>query len=296
MGGLVKKMPKTAALALVACLAICGLPPFNGFVSEFLIYSGLFKSLNGGNLLSSLSLLGAIIALALIGGLALFAFTRFYSITFLGSARSSHVNTAQEVEKGMLLPKIILVVSILAIGLGSAWLMPLISKVMVVFGVDYSQPLSSAGDSLLRVGITGAVLLVVIGLLYALRAYQQKQVAISQNLPWGCGYDYKPEDVPLHQYTATSYAANYVEIGNAITGSRKKPILYAEEEIFPTAREFKAIPYDKLANKLVTEPAQKILAASEQAAVFQTGSLRHYVLYALAFGLLILGLSYFQVI
>jgi hydrogenase-4 component B len=292
MGGLIKKMPKTAALALVGCLAICGLPPFNGFVSEYLIYLSLFKSLNEGDLLSSLSLLGVIIVLALIGGLALFAFSRFYSIIFLGSGRSAYVDKAQEVEKIMLGTKFLIVGLILAVGLGAVWIMPFIGQVTASFGQNYTLPLADIAPPLLQVGISGGIFILVIGLLYGLRTYQQKRVLVSRNLPWGCGYDYKPEDVPLHQYTATSYAANYVEIGNAITGSRKKPILYAEEEIFPTAREFKAVPYDKLASKLVNEPAQKILAASEQAAVFQTGSLRHYVLYAVAFGLLILILSY----
>ena len=49
-------MPHTSILFLVAALAICGLPPLNGFVSEFLIYSGLFNGLKTGNMVSMLSL------------------------------------------------------------------------------------------------------------------------------------------------------------------------------------------------------------------------------------------------
>ena len=50
MGGLIKKMPQTAILFLIAAMAICGLPPFNGFISEFLIYLGLFEGVHSGSL------------------------------------------------------------------------------------------------------------------------------------------------------------------------------------------------------------------------------------------------------
>jgi formate hydrogenlyase subunit 3/multisubunit Na+/H+ antiporter MnhD subunit len=55
LGGLIKKMPQTAALFLIAAIAICGIPPFNGFVSEFIIYTGLYNWLSDATLVSLLA-------------------------------------------------------------------------------------------------------------------------------------------------------------------------------------------------------------------------------------------------
>jgi hydrogenase-4 component B len=85
LGGLIKRIPHTAYLFLIGSLAICGLPPFNGFVSEFFIYSGLFKGLSSDLFLFILTMLFSILALVLIGGLALICFTKAFGIVFLGN-------------------------------------------------------------------------------------------------------------------------------------------------------------------------------------------------------------------
>src|SRR5260221_14026697 len=76
LGGLIKRMPKTSLLFLLGALAICGFPPFNGFISDFLIFAGLFKGLLGGGLMIDLTILATFIGLVLIGGLAIFCFTK----------------------------------------------------------------------------------------------------------------------------------------------------------------------------------------------------------------------------
>ena len=70
LGGLIKRMPQTAALFLVAAIAICGIPPFNGFISEFIIYVGLYNWLSDATLVALLVAISATAALAMIGGLA----------------------------------------------------------------------------------------------------------------------------------------------------------------------------------------------------------------------------------
>jgi NADH:ubiquinone oxidoreductase subunit 5 (subunit L)/multisubunit Na+/H+ antiporter MnhA subunit len=96
LGGLVKQIPHTAYLFLIGSLAICGLPPFNGFVSEFFIYRGLFKGLSSDLFPFILTMLFSILALVLIGGLALICFTKAFGIVFLGSPRSEYQDTIQE--------------------------------------------------------------------------------------------------------------------------------------------------------------------------------------------------------
>ena len=117
LGGLLKRMPWTGAAFLVGAAAISGLPPLNGFVSEFLIYLGAF---HGGAALSGANAVAAIfvvLALALIGGLALACFAKAFGIIFLGEPRSEHALHAHEAGPAMRLPMLLLAAVCLAIGL-----------------------------------------------------------------------------------------------------------------------------------------------------------------------------------
>ena len=85
MGGLARKLPWTSALFLLGAVAICGLPPLNGFVSEYLIYMGIFSGVNGGNGAAVPVMALAAPALALVGALAVACFVKVYGIAFLGA-------------------------------------------------------------------------------------------------------------------------------------------------------------------------------------------------------------------
>ena len=113
LGGLIRRMPWTAAMFFIGSVAICGLPPLNGFVSEFLIYVGAFTGLG----LSGVSVWGTatIAGLAMIGGLAAACFTKAFGIVFLGEPRSelAHVH---EAGWAMLAPMAVLAIGCVAVG------------------------------------------------------------------------------------------------------------------------------------------------------------------------------------
>ena len=95
MGGFARVIPVTAVAFLIGAISICGLPPFNGFVSEFIIYKSFFR---GGDLLwgyAPLAMLLAAVGLAFVGGLAVACFTKLYGIVFLGQNRSGAVSRRQ---------------------------------------------------------------------------------------------------------------------------------------------------------------------------------------------------------
>ncbi|MDI6736745.1 MAG: proton-conducting transporter membrane subunit, partial [bacterium] len=117
LGGLMKQMPWTGVTFLVGAIAISGLPPLNGFISEFLIYIGAFKA--GIHLTAdgAIPCICVIIALALIGGLAAACFTKAFGIVFLGEPRENH--TAHDPTLSMRLPLIILSTLCLLIALFS---------------------------------------------------------------------------------------------------------------------------------------------------------------------------------
>jgi hydrogenase-4 component B len=88
LGGIIKENAADSACCfLIAAIAICGLPPLNGFISEFLIYGGLYNWLYSANLISLITIVFTITGLVLIGGLALLCFTKAFSIVFLGNPR-----------------------------------------------------------------------------------------------------------------------------------------------------------------------------------------------------------------
>jgi formate hydrogenlyase subunit 3/multisubunit Na+/H+ antiporter MnhD subunit len=88
LGGIIKKMPRTSVLFLVAAIAICGLPPLNGFISEFMIYGGLYNWLYSASFISLIMIIFSLVGLVLIGGFAFMCFTKAFSIVFLGTPRS----------------------------------------------------------------------------------------------------------------------------------------------------------------------------------------------------------------
>jgi hydrogenase-4 component B len=94
-------MPRVALLCMIGTVAICGIPPLNGFVSEFLLYLGFFSQLRGDNLIYLVFLAPA---LALTGGVAVVAFVKLYSSVFLGTPRSAGAEHPHEAGVTMLLP------------------------------------------------------------------------------------------------------------------------------------------------------------------------------------------------
>jgi formate hydrogenlyase subunit 3/multisubunit Na+/H+ antiporter MnhD subunit len=82
MGGVMKFMPYTALSFLIGSIAISGLPPFNGFVSEYLVYFSLFTGIGSLGFYPLLIFTVAMVSLVLIGGLAIFCFTKVFSIMF----------------------------------------------------------------------------------------------------------------------------------------------------------------------------------------------------------------------
>lgn len=115
LGGLMKRMPVTGKTFLVGSVSISGLPPFNGFISEFLVYFAAFQGLQYTQSTLLLSMM-AIISLAVIGGLASFCFTKVVGIVFLGEPRTEMARRASEGGMAMTMPVVLLAGACLLIG------------------------------------------------------------------------------------------------------------------------------------------------------------------------------------
>jgi hydrogenase-4 component B len=130
MGGLIKRMPWTALFFLVGALSIAALPPFNGFVSEWLTLQTLLQCA----VLSSLAvkivfaLCGA--GLALTAALAVTCFVKAFGMNFLGKARSKAVETVREARRSMTVPMAFLAVTCFLLGILPTYVIPVMDQVV----------------------------------------------------------------------------------------------------------------------------------------------------------------------
>jgi formate hydrogenlyase subunit 3/multisubunit Na+/H+ antiporter MnhD subunit len=295
LGGLMKKMPYTAIFFLIGSLAICGLPPFNGFISEYLIYMGMFKSLSAANLYQSIVILSSIVGLALIGGLAIFCFTKAFGIVFLGEPRSEKASMAKEVSRVMIFPQFITVAFIILIGLASVlFVKPVFSIISQAFRLpDMSLIANSSVNNLTQISILSGIFVITIVILLVYRHFYLKMKQIDIGPTWGCGYT---AGTSKQQYTATSYTYNYNHLAKPLLQTKKIMDDIRDDEIFPGKRTFKSHSDDIFKKLLIDKPIDWFSSLLKKIAVMQTGQIQHYILYAFVYMLLVFLLTYFNLI
>jgi len=117
LGGLAHRMPRSSVITFLGTLGIAALPPLNGFVSEWLIFQGLFQGFRTGSHLVAILIVLAAGTLGLTGGLAVYAFVRGYGIPFLGMPRTRQAAAASESRQPQAGPALLAVACVaLAVG------------------------------------------------------------------------------------------------------------------------------------------------------------------------------------
>lgn len=285
LGGLIKKMPQTAMLFLLASTAICGLPPLNGFISEFLIYKAFFTGL-GHDIYTSVLFLSALIGLTLTGGLAVFCFTKAFGVVFLGAARSHHTEEAHEVSAGMRIPKYLIAVPIVGIGLGSYLLMPWLQPIAAMYLKEpATEPLQMTGPMLQSVSLALGAFVVLVLVVWFIRRMQQSRKVITYGPTWGCGYSAL---TPEHQYTSTSFADNLGRMTSVFTGVKTHYHPIDKADIFPSdKRKYETHQEDELEKMLILRPSHFFLDIMLRFTGLRSGKIQHYILYGLGFIILI---------
>lgn len=245
LGGLGKGMPKTALIFLVGALAICGIPPLNGFASEFLLYLGLFSQLQVDEM-AGLALLVPV--LALVGGLALMAFTKLYSSVFLGTPRASGAAHPHEPGPAMLLPMGFFGLLCLLIGLLPQYALGLISPVLGCFMTKapvaaLSPEYAGILGQLSLLGLLLAAAVVVVAIFWRYRTWQ---APFSIGPTWGCGYQ---RATARMQYVSSSFSGIAVSVFNGIIRQRiEHPVL---DGLFPRASRCVDLPTETLLERIV---------------------------------------------
>ena len=287
MGGLAKHMPITAILMLFATVAICALPPLNGFVSELLIYIGMFNGVsNGYEVLYSVT---GIIVLSLIGGIVVLAFTKLYSVVFLGSPRSHHVAESTEVDSLRIVAMSIPAAFILIIGLAPQYVIRPISHVaeevtnsVNTIAVEHFAPTL---ESLSYVSIA---FILVVTLLFFIKRRAQRNRTIAEGPTWGCGFTAVNTRM---QYTGESFSEGLENIGKPLMKNTVDGRAVDKDEIFPLPHRYRIRHKDKVDSLLGRWWVQMMHRINEYVMRLRTGKVNNYITFALLFFVVVLILT-----
>jgi hydrogenase-4 component B len=288
MGGLSRTLPLTSLAFLTGAVAICGLPPLNGFVSELLIYLGIFKGFGTTSGTAAASLGVAAPLLALTGGLALACFVKVYGCVFLGEPRSPLPGPHES-------PAMTGAMAILAglcalIGLLPFAAVRLLEPVLAGIYPEQGALLPSIRTTahLYGLSLAAAALILLIILLTFWYLSRLRAGPSGTTGTWDCGY---AAPSPSMQYTASSFAEMLVGIfGGILRPERHQPEI---KGLFPGRSSFQSHVPEVVLEKGILP----FLAAVDRRLVairrLQNGQLNHYILYIFAALIILLALSDF---
>jgi len=213
LGGLIKKMPGASALILIGILSISALPPFSGFVSEWLTLQSLLLGFSLNDSFARIIMPVSAAALALTGALAAFCFLKTFGIGFLALPRSGHAAHAKEASKPMLFGMGILAVLSVLLGVLPVYVIPYLDMIteplMGTSAYDQSLSFDILGTVAMPAGkisvSTPALLLLMLAFLslplIVLFAYHGKRTPPYET--WGCG---QPISTARNEYTAAAFS------------------------------------------------------------------------------------------
>ncbi len=284
MGGLWRAMPWTAGLFAFGSVAISALPPLNGFVSEWMIYLGLFESAAGQNS-AAMGTAPVIIALAVTGGLALAAFVKASAVVFLGAARTKPAAHAHECGGWMRAPMIALAALCLVIALAPAAAWPFLRNALSAW-----NPAWTGAESPADLGALGEfqIVLALLGAAAALFLWNwAHRSGVRRALTWDCGY---AAPTSRMQYTGGSFAD--IVVGWARWVLRPELRMRRPRGSFPeSACRVERIP-ETVLERVIGPMGGAVMVASAWMRRRQQGRLPEYILY-LVIGLTGVGVMVF---
>ena len=275
LGGLAKAMPWTAACFLIGAVAICGLPPLNGFVSEWFVYLGLFKTAIAGG---TAAMVGVPV-LAMIGALAVACFVKVYGTVFLGEPRTEAARDAHEAPFTMRLPMAVLAGCCVLIGLVPVLVCPALDATAACWLAGTGTATMPLGDlaplgviSVLAVSLSACIA----GAARFWRPCRSQAPAPRRGLTWDCGY---ARPTSRMQYTATSFAQMIVQLFIGVLHPRgRRPHVVG---LFPLPTHTHSHVDDAVLDRLLLPTGHRVEGWFNWFHRFQRGLTQHYVLYIL---------------
>ncbi len=287
MGGLIKRMPQTAVFFLAGSVAIAALPPFNGFISEWLTFQSLLLSFQIPDKAINLTFALSVAALALTSGLAAACFIKAFGISFLALPRSEPARNAREVGLSMRAAMALLAVACLVLGVAPFAVLRLLSKTTSELlgatpDMQFTWNRIVAGGSFATVSplwIAVALAAMLASIPIGLRIVRAN-TARRYYETWGCG---RAMQTARFEYTATSFANPFKRVFSVLY----RPVKELAIEFHPESRFFvRTISYSNEARSIFDDaiygPMNRMLRAfAERVRLLQSGNVNVYLLYIL---------------
>ncbi len=291
LGGLAKRMPWTALFFLVGAAAISGLPLFNGFVSEWLLFQALLMGFTATTTLSRLVFPVAGALLALTSALAAACFVKAFGLTFLALPRGEGARTARESAGLMLVPQGMLAAACLVLGLAPGHVLQALNGVVgslpgvkpapeMVRGWFAIAPGPGQFDHLAPPVVLAAV---VAGLALAWALSRLAGYGVRRVPTWGCGGELSART----EYTATAFSKPLMMIFAAVYRPTREVSTVGEAH-FPSEVRYRAEIEPTFERFLYRPLTRGVLGVAERMRVIQAGSLHAYLAYVLLLGLVML--------
>jgi len=280
LGGLLRPMRVTGIAFLVGAVAICGLPPLNGFVSEWLLYLAGFQALLNGTSVALLVGLAAP-ALALIGALAVACFVKAFSVVFLGTSRSD-IGNPHDATLSMQAAMVPLGIICVFIGLWPAGAAAVTSRAAnMLTGETSGAAVASALAPLTPIASLLILVIVATALLIKILIPKRRTVPT-----WDCGY---AQPTARMQYTSSSFAQPLVRLFSwvllPVTGAAR-PL-----SIFPSPQKFHTHVPDPVLDRLLLPGIRRTKHFMRIARIIQVGHVQAYLVYIVVTLMILLAWS-----
>jgi formate hydrogenlyase subunit 3/multisubunit Na+/H+ antiporter MnhD subunit len=279
LGGLIHRMPQTAFFFLIGCLSISALPPFNGFVSEWLLFQSTLQTAAMSSSVLRITILTAAAALALTAALAATCFVKLYGIAFLGKPRTREARHAKRVGFGMRAAMGFLAVFCLIFGIFPSFVLRIMSAVpTLLMQVDLSNYFSQHGlwiVPLPDMTFTYNAVYILIGLLllggvsYFFLKNKSHSFSFKQVPAWDCGFGGLNARM---QYSATAFSMPFRRVFKGVWKCDENFVfrqLQYDLKITEWIWHYLYQPFDRWMQKIAKYCAQ-----------LQGGSLRVYLAYS----------------
>jgi hydrogenase-4 component B len=285
MGGLIRRMPSTALFFLIGAIAISGLPPLNGFVSEWLTYQALLAGFGTTPSLTRLMFPIAGSLLALTAALAAACFVKAFGIPFLALPRSEAAATAQEVSFAMRAGMGVLAAACFVLGLGASWIIPVFDPIaQMAVGVRPSASLAhgmalqvgARGGSVSTAGIA-VIFLALAGTAAFLVTRKMRTARATVGPAWDCGLPGLTSD---NEYTATAFSKPLRLIFAAFYQPRRE--IHPEYDVspyYPSAMRFESEIQPAFEKHVYGPLKDWIFARARTMRAIQAGSIHAYLAY-----------------
>ena len=283
LGGLIKKMPVSSILFFIGILSISALPPFSGFVSEWLTFQSLLLSFSLDDTFIRIALSISAAALALTGALAAFCFLKTFGIGFLALPRSHQAEHAKEVNFPMLLGMGLFALLSILFGVLPMFVIPFLDRITQTFTgahafiSSYNGMINiPPGNSMSTPALLVLLLLLVMLPLMILYLYNGKKRSPLYET-WGCG---QPSSTARNEYTGTAFSKPVrMWLGNFYKPTREITATYSASPFLKESVRFGSGIEQIFERYIYTPVVEYVLSISRRIRVIQTGSIHAYLTY-----------------